>query len=745
MTFLSHCIKTFTPISGRKASCRSGYKSHLRGPVFLKNSWQVTSHKARLTNLLHHARLPLGFNSITGNGSYGPWLPTRMYWGSRVFGSELDSPSIHMVQGPKCDLSENLGTSGYPKEPKLYGFRGLVRSLVTNCTNSATTINVSTPGRLEELGNHNKKNNRLVNGKLIQIVADPEVLILAYGSIKSNPGNLTKGADAQTLDGIDLKWVQDTSELLIAGKYKFKAARRVYIPKKGSDKKRPLTISSPRDKVVQQAMYLVLKAIYEPSFLNVSHGSRPGRGTHTALEAIKFNFQGVKWCVEADIESNFPSISHDILLSLLSRRISCAKFLSLIKGSIKAGFVEDEIFKESNRGLFQGNVTSPILNNVYLHELDVFMVDLCDEFASGRYRRKSSAFRKIQYRIEKATSAEQIKKLRRELWRLPSKDPFDPNFKRLYYIRYVDDFVIGVVGSRKDAVDIKESVKRFLEENLKLTLSDEKSLITHFSKTPISFLGTLIQGNWETEKKVKVVRNFGVSRKVRVTGRPVLKAPIDKLFEKATVNGFFKKKVGKFVPTKVGWLINLDHADILRYYNSVIRGILNFYSFANNRKSLGSLVHGLKFSCARTLALKYKLRFASKIFNRFGDKLKCPDTGLEIFIPNTFKAIHKFSVNASLPDEVLSKRWNNKLTHSGLFKYCAICGTSHQVEMHHVQKVRDLKAKAAGGKMDFFTMQMASINRKQVPLCRTHHKALHRNKLSPLERQQFKVGLERLK
>jgi retron-type reverse transcriptase len=243
----------------------------------------------------------------------------------------------------------------------------------------------------------NKENNQLANDKLIHIVADPEVLILAYEAVKSNPGNSTPGVDAQTLDGIDLNWVQDTSKLLLAGKFKFKAARRVYIPKKGSEKKGPLTISSPRDKVVQQAMYLVLNAIYESSFLDVSHGSRPGRGTHTALKSIKSKFQGVRWCIEADIESNFPSISHDILLSLLSKRISCAKFLALIKNSIKAGYVEDKTFKESNKGLFQGNVTSPILNNVYLHELDVFMDGLCEEFTKGNQRRKSPVFRQIQY------------------------------------------------------------------------------------------------------------------------------------------------------------------------------------------------------------------------------------------------------------------------------------------------------------------------------------------------------------
>ena len=742
---LFRCIKTLTPGLGRKTSVGSGLKSRLRGPVFFENCRRVTPHTARLTKLIHHACLPLGLNSITGIGFCKSWLPTSIYWKSRVIDLRHNLRLVNMVQRPKCGLSGSLGTTGNPKGRKSYGSGGLVRSLGTKRSDSVSTFSVSTCGSLKELVNLNKKNKQLVNDKLIHIVANPEVLTLAYETIKSNPGNETPGVDAQTLDGIDLNWVRNTSKLLLAGKYEFKAARRVYIPKKGKNKKRPLTISSPRDKVVQQAMYLVLNAIYEPSFLETSHGSRPGKGNHTALNSIKLKFQGVKWCIEADIESNFPSISHKILLSLLRKRISCKKFLTLVKRSIKAGFVEDEVFKESNKGLFQGNITSPILNNVYLHELDVFMEELCENFTSGKSRRKSSLFRNIQYKIEKETDVELKKKLRRELWRVQSKDLMDPNFKRLVYVRYVDDFVIGVVGSRKDAVDIKKRVRCFLEENLKLILSDEKSLITHFSKTSITFLGTLIKGNWEKEKQVKLVRKLGVLRKVRITGRPVFKAPIKDLFLKATVNGFFKKKAGKFVPTKVGWLINLDHADILKYYNSVIRGTLNFYSFANNKKSLGSFVHGLKFSCARTLALKYKLRFASKAFSRFGGKLKCPDSGVELFIPKTFRATKEFAINEPIPDEFLFKRWNNKLTKSNLFKYCVICGSSHQVEMHHVRKIKDLKYKALVGKKDFFTMQMASINRKQVPLCRTHHKALHKNSLSSLERQQFKIGIERLK
>ena len=302
-----------------------------------------------------------------------------------------------MVQWPKCGPSERLGTTGTPKGRKSYGSGGLVRSLGSTRSISTTTINASSCGRLEDLVKHNKLSNQLVNDKLIHIVAYPEVLILAYETINSNPGSATPGVDAQTLDGIDLNWVQSTSKLLLAGKYKFKAARRVYIPKKGTNKKRPLYISSPRDKVVQQAMFLALNAIYEPSFLEVSHGARPGRGTHTALKSIKFKFIGVKWCIEADIDSNFPSISHSILLNLLRKRISCVKFLALIKNSIKAGFVDDRTFKESNKGLFQGNITSPILNNVYLHELDVFMDKLCEEFTLGSRRGKSPVYRRIQY------------------------------------------------------------------------------------------------------------------------------------------------------------------------------------------------------------------------------------------------------------------------------------------------------------------------------------------------------------
>lgn len=412
---------------------------------------------------------------------------------------------------------------------------------------------------------------------------------------------------------------------------------------------------------------------------------------------------------------------------------------------MKAGYKEKGKFYLSNRGLFQGNITSPILNNIYLHEFDLFMQELSSSFKKGKYRRKNPGFRKISYLISKTKDVSEIKTLRRKYWKAPGKDPLDPNFKRLYYVRYVDDFIVGIIGSRREAVKIQSKIRVFLKNSLDLTLSEEKTLITNFSKNFIYFLGTYIKGEWEKNKRVKVVVRKETRFKSRVSSRVVFKAPIKELLEKATINKFFKKKDGKFIPTKVGWLINLDHADIIRFYNSIIRGNLNYYSFANNRKSLGSFIHGLKWSCARTLALKYKLRLASKVFRKFGSKLKCPESGLHIFIPNTFKAIKNFAVNEPTPDDILFKKWHHKLSKSNVNKVCIICGVKEQIEMHHVRKIHDLKMKAKGGGLDFFTFQMAAINRKQVPLCSRHHKKLHNGELSNKEIKLFKEGVKNVK
>ncbi len=262
----------------------------------------------------------------------------------------------------------------------------------------------------------NSKNLKHVNDKLIHIISSQEVLILAYELIKSNPDNATRGSDLKILNNLSPDWFKKTSKTLLASQFKFKSARRTYIPKRmDKNKKRPLTINSLRDRVVQQAIHLVLNAIYESTFLDSSHGFRPNRGNHTALRSIKQKFTKVKWCIEVDIDSNFHSISCKILMKFLRRRASCSKFLALVKNSMKAGYFEDDKFIELNAGLFQRNVTSPILNNIYFHELDVFMKNLCDDFRKSDKCNKSSAYRRIFYLMSRETDIDLIKKLRRQL------------------------------------------------------------------------------------------------------------------------------------------------------------------------------------------------------------------------------------------------------------------------------------------------------------------------------------------
>ena len=724
-------------------------ESRLRGPINFKNGWQVTVFTVRITKLfLLYTYLTLDFVS-DGNGTCWQWFPTRMYRESSLTCQRRCYQQFYVEQWPNFTHGGYLGTSGYPKGRKSYGGGGLVRRPGLRLLSSASSINGSPCAGLEGLKKANKKNKNLTNNKLIHIVSNKNILILAYELIKSIPGNSTPGASDTTLDKIDLNWFENASKKLLAGKYKFKPSRRVLIPKPDFPiKKRALTISSPRDKIIQKAILLVLEAIYEPSFLDYSHGSRPKKGTHTALKYIKYKFKETKWCIEADIESNFPNINHKILLALLKKRITCSKFLSLTKSLLKAGYVSKKKFFESDVGLFQGNITSPTLNNVYLHELDVFMDNLISSFNLGKSRRKNPKYRRFSYLMEKAAgNTVKLKGLRKQRRKVHSKDPFDPKFKRMCYVRYVDDFLVGVIGSRATTVELKNKIGFFLKNNLKLKLSPDKTVITQFSKHYIFFLGTLIKGTWEREKRLATQKKNGISRKVKITGRTVLKAPIKLLFKKATINKFFKKRNEEFVPTFVGRCINLDHSDILRYYNSVIHGILNYYSFTNNHKSLGSLIHGLKFSCARTLALKYKLRYASKVFKKFGSTLRDKrDSGeTELFIPKTFKALKIFKINVSEPDDAIFSNWNNKLTRSNLFKQCLICGNTKFVEMHHIRKIRDLKSKYKKKSMDFFTMQMAAVNRKQIPLCSEHHKALHQNSLTQAERELFKQNIKSLR
>lgn len=670
------------------------------------------------------------------------------------------------LQEPKMITDLFMKNSGLPKDGNVYGNRAHVLGFCSKATDTKVGSNsrkkFNNPNsiipplfnkkgigcaKLVELKKLNTLNTGLINYNLIHLISNIELLVFAYESIKSIQGNMTRGSDNTTLDSISLDWFAKISLSLKAGKFQFKPARRVMIPKPGKTELRPLGVVNPRDKIVQKALLLVLEAIYEPTFLDVSHGFRPNKGTHSALKMVDQKFKNVPWIIEGDISKCFDSIRHSKLMSLISQRISCVKTLSLIRSALEAGYVLDnKWYSQEGIGTPQGGVISPILANIYMHELDRFIADLTKELNLGDRRGENPTYSKLNRERGKALKEGNkllYKSLGLEMRKISSRNLMDPKFIRIVYVRYADDFIIGVFGSLSMAESIKQRIAAFLDKELGLSLSLTKTKITNCSNDNVSFLGAEIK-NRATHIDKPIATHYREGKKVisRITPRLSFHVPMEKLFNKFTARGFIKYNANGSIrlATAKKSLVNLDHADILGYYNSVISGVLNYYSFADNRSSLGSLYRKLKDSCALTLALKYKLSTMGQTYAKFKRFLACPVTNKTLINPGTLKRTRLFQIGVQKSDleRSLNLSWASKYTKSNLHKTCIICG--NKAEMHHVRAIKDLKQSL---KLDWFTMQMAAINRKQVPLCRPHHMALHHNKLSGVERLAYKDGIEK--
>ena len=308
---------------------------------------------------------------------------------------------------------------------------------------------------------------------------NPNFYIMAYAKLAPNGGNLTKGTMEQTIDGFGNKRIEKLIELMKSEQYIPAPARRVYIPK-SNGKKRPLGIPSFEDKLIQEIVRLILEAIFEENFSEHSHGFRANKSCHTALTEIKCCFTGCKWFVEGDIKSFFDNINHHILIKLLKKKIEDDKFIRLIWKFLKAGYMEDWQFHKTYSGTPQGGIISPILSNIYLNELDVFMDKLKTNFDKGKARKKKAYWKnKLKLLKNDENKRNQIisklKDLEKDALITPYSNPLDDNYKRIYYTRYADDFLIGIIGSKTDAKEIKEKIKEFLEQELDIELSEEKT------------------------------------------------------------------------------------------------------------------------------------------------------------------------------------------------------------------------------------------------------------------------------
>ena len=256
------------------------------------------------------------------------------------------------------------------------------------------------------------------------------------------------------------------------------------IPKPGKQETRPLGIPTILDRLVQEVLITILNPIFEAKFQNTSHGFRVGRSCHTAIKIINVSFRDSRWIIEGDISKYFDTINHEILIDLIKKAgVTDKLIINLIRSGLKSKIIHGNKAMEPLMGCEaapQGGIISPLLSNIYLHELDCYMEKLRDEFGGKRETpRVNPAYTKL--------ASKKIAHLARKQ-RIPYRMPNDPECKNLKYNRYADDFIVGINGSRKDAELVNKKIRVFLKEKLNIELNEDKTKITSMAET-FTYLG----------------------------------------------------------------------------------------------------------------------------------------------------------------------------------------------------------------------------------------------------------------
>ncbi|TKV04902.1 hypothetical protein FDX19_24995 [Citrobacter sp. wls619] len=601
-------------------------------------------------------------------------------------------------------------------------------------------LTATTTRRLETLGILSQQGKR-ING-LSRLLGCPILWKQAYANIHRNSGATTAGVDGTSLDGMSYNKMADLMSAVKSGTYRFKPARRVLIPK-NNGKTRPLGIPTGDDKLVQEVVRMLLAKIYEPVFSDDSHGFRNGRSCHTALMQVKQKWTGMKWIVNMDIKGYFDNINHDVLIDVLAKRIDDKRFLSLIRSMLKAGYMENWKFHDSFSGTPQGGVVSPILANIYLHELDEFMERIRLEFNRGNrraenhpYKLLSATIRRRMKRIDvlKAAGDEsgvqevmrELSELYRKRENLRSSDPLDASYRRLVYIRYADDFLIGIIGKREEAISTMQQVTRFLGETLHLEIAPEKSGVVHASDG-VRFLGYDVY-TYTGNRVVKTVRSGRHTTTRSVSERMQLHIPQEKL--RKFCNGKGYGVYDTFRPMHRNALIHLSEAEIVSTYNAEMRGLSNYYGLATNAKRDLNKLHGLwQGSLLKTLAAKRR-----STVTKVARSLKRGNM-YTLVVPGNRKN-HIFPIY-SLRDmqgspitfqsvDLPPATWQFTVSQTELIQrlnaqQCEYCGTTTgPFAVHHIRKLADVEKGKA-----FWQIMMARRQRKTLVMCVPCHQKLH--------------------
>ena len=465
---------------------------------------------------------------------------------------------------------------------------------------------------------------RRVNG-LFRLATNPEVLWKqAYANIYSNKGAITKGVDRNTLDGFSEERVNHLIGLLARREYCPKPVRRTYIPKKNG-KLRPLGIPTGDDKLVQEVVRILLEQIYEPIFSENSHGFRPGKSCHSALRQVKNVWNGTKWIIEFDIKGFFVNINHNKMIEFLEKKIDDKRIIHIIRQMLKAGYAQDWKYNATWSGTPQGGVISPILANIYLHELDTFMEDMICQFNKGERRKDNPDYKKLCRQMiiinrelrelrQKFKEGKPLNDARKEILRerreiqkkmrvINSRLHVDSEYRRLRYVRYADDFIIGVIGTRKEAESVMLQVKEYINNVLLLEVSEEKTCIAD-ANDGVRFLGYDIK-TYTSTKTTKIAWGKGTCNRRTISEKMQLHIPSEKMFQYASKNGYGDMAI--FRPKSRPALLRRSDVEILMTYNAEMRGLANYYSLAQGYKTALQRVIGLaQWSFFATLSHKHK-------------------------------------------------------------------------------------------------------------------------------------------
>jgi group II intron reverse transcriptase/maturase len=552
--------------------------------------------------------------------------------------------------------------------------------------------------KLEGFRQRNTDKPHYINKDIYRMLYTRDIYYIAYNNIKSNDGAETKGSDGTSLHGFSETWIDEFIASMRDESYRPNPSRTTYIPKQdGSGRMRKLAFPNGKDKIIQECIRMVLDCIYEPTFSNLSHGYRPNRSIHSAIAQVE-TWSSSTWLIEGDISACFDEVDHRILESILRERINDERFIHLINKLLRAGYLDTDLsFTGSKLGAGQGSICSPIFANIYLDKLDRFVEEIITRETKGKDRKLSPEYQRLRYQLRKAEASgdvESAKSITKQLNLMPSIDLMDKNFVRVRYVRYADDFLVGVIGDKALAKSIKQEIGNFLKTTLKLRLSDEKTKITNAKHGEAKFLGFRIT---KPKSHLRILIDM------------------NKLIQKLIDNGMCN---GDGYPIGMKKKITLPVQDILKYANDVLRGLIYGNQGCHNFWQAARVQYIVQYSTAKTIARKFDISMKA-VFKKYGKYLT-----VEYFNPKGKLKVRSLAMFYSFKrSKVFFKNWILKLKEHAVVAYdtrnplasnCYICESSHNRKMFHRKRKSLLKTPYS-----LIELVMLRINRRQICLCGT--------------------------